>query len=132
MITDSKIFARFLATIAWADGEYSEIEKETLQQIAQNLAIPDLTQEVDLIINKFLSYSGLEVTNTLNELAPLVNDNDKDELLAACIQMMGCDNYLADEEISNFFVIARMLGKSNEDAEQLLLSLTDQEEEVIN
>lgn len=132
MNTEPKIFAQFLATIAWADDEYSALEKNTLLSIAENLNMPELPQEMEHYINQIQYFSGTEVSSSLTEIASLVHADDKEALLAACIQLMGCDNYLADEEISNYFFLARMLGKSNEEAEQLLISLTETKEVILN
>ena len=62
----------------------------------------------------------------------MVHADDKEALLTACVQLMGCDNHLADEEISNYFFLARLIGKSNEEAEQLLISLTETKEVILN
>lgn len=45
--------------------------------------------------------------------------------------MMGCDDYLADEEITNYFVIANILGIEEERAISLLSSLTTEDEVVM-
>lgn len=131
MNTEPKIFAQFLATIAWADEEYSAIEKSTIQSIAENLRMPELPKEMDSYIDQFKHFSGTEITSSLSEIVPQVHADDKDELLKACILMMGCDDYLADEEISNYFVIARMLGKSEDEALCLLSGLTNDDEVVV-
>lgn len=131
MNTEPKIFAQFLATIAWADEEYSAIEKSTLQSIVERWGMPELLQEVEQYINQIQHFTGTEVTNSLSDIAPQVHDDDKKELLAACVQLMGCDNFLADEEIANFFVIARMLGVEEEHALQLLSGLTTEDEVAV-
>lgn len=132
MNTEPKIIAQFLATIAWADEEYSAIEKSTLQSIAESLGIPELQQETEHYINQAQHFSGSEITNSLHEIVPQVHPDDKEELLATCVQMMGCDDYLADEEISNYFVIANILDIDEERALSLLSSLTSEEEVVMD
>jgi len=132
MNTDTKITAQFLATIAWADEEYSTVEKNTIKSIAESMGIPNLPQEMDYYIGQFNHLSGTEVTSCLSEIASQVDANDKEDLLVACVQLMGCDDYLADEEISNFFVIARMLGVSEDRALMLLSQLTTEDETVID
>lgn len=132
MNTESKIFAQFLATIAWADEEYSAAEKTTLLSIAENLNMPELPQEMEHYVDQIQHFSGTEVSTSLTEIAHMVHADDKEALLTACVQLMGCDNYLADEEISNYFFLARLIGKSNEEAEQLLISLTETKEVILN
>lgn len=131
MNTEPKIIAQFLATIVWADEEYSAVEKNTLQSIAERLKIPKLKQETEHYINQAQHFSGAEITNSLHEIAPLVHPDDKEELLATCVQLMGCDDYLADEEISNYFVIAKLLGIDEERALTLLSGLTMEDEVVV-
>lgn len=131
MKTEPKIIAQFLATIAWADEEYSAVEKSTLQSIAERMDLPELPQNMDHFVDMLQHFSGTEVTSSLAEIAPLVHTDDKEELLAACVQMMGCDDYLADEEITNYFVIANILGIEEEQAISLLSSLTTEDEVVM-
>ena len=131
MNTDNKILAQFLATIVWADEEYSETEKNTLQRITQGWNTPDLPEKMEFYVGQFKHFTGTEVTSSLAEIAPQVAEDDKQNLLAACVQLMGCDDYLADEEITNYFVIARMLGVGEEQALQLLSGLTAEDEVVV-
>lgn len=46
--------------------------------------------------------------------------------------MMGCDDYLADEEITNYFVIANILGIDEGKALSLLASLTTEDKVVVD
>ncbi|MCR5550388.1 MAG: TerB family tellurite resistance protein [Bacteroidales bacterium] len=132
MKTEPKIIAQFLATIAWADEEYSAVEKSTLQSIAERMGLPELPQNMDHFVDMLQHFSGTEVTSSLAEIAPQVHADDKEELLTACVQMMGCDDYLADEEITNFFVIANIIGIEEERAISLLSCLTTEDEVVVD
>lgn len=132
MNTDNKVLALFLASIAWADEDYSETEKNMVREIEQTWNMPGLSEEMDFYINQFKHFTGTELTSSLSDIIPMVHADDKDKLLAACIQLMGCDDYLADEEISNYFVIARMLGVGEEQALRLLSGLTTEDEVVVD
>ena len=131
MKTDVKIVARFLATAIWADGEFSEVERENLHEIAQNYGIETLEADVESLLPEIEGLQGEVLTDSLNSVATLVDPEEKDGILALCLQLMGCDNYLAEEEISNFYVIANILGISQERAQLLLSELTDDDEALL-
>lgn len=102
MKTDSKIAACFLATAIWADGEYSSAEKDFLHNTAQNIGIETLEADVAAAASELSLLTSEEVTEKLTCIAQQVASDEKDGLLALCLQVMGCDSYLAAEEVTNF------------------------------
>ena len=72
-----------------------------------------------------------EVKNKLSDSASQVAPDERDGLLALCLQIMGCDSYLAAEEITNFFVLANILGIEPERAQMMLAQLATDDEDVI-
>ncbi len=128
MKTDSKITALFLSTAIWADEKYSDTERETLQEIAANLELDTLADDVQDCIAKVTNLSADELTKRLTEAAQQVNPEEKDGILALCLQLMGCDSYLAEEEINNFFVLAGILGIDTEHAKGVLTELVEEKE----
>ena len=131
MKTDSKIAACFLATAIWADGEYSYAERKFLHNTAQNIGIETLVEDVEAAASELTPLTNEEVTERLTSIAPQVASDEKDGLLALCLQIMGCDSYLASEEVSNFFVLANILGIAPERAQMMLAQLANDDEEVI-
>ena len=132
MNTDPKTVARFLATAIWADGEFSEMERKCLHNIAQDHKLETLETDTESILLEIAGLQGDALTDSLTSIAPQVDPEEKDNILALCLQLMGCDDYLADEEITNFFVIANILGIKEERALSLLSSLTSEEEVVMD
>ena len=132
MNTDPKTVARFLATAIWADGEFSEMERKCLHNIAQDHKLETLETDTESILLEIAGLQGDVLTDSLTSIAPQVDPEEKDNILALCLQLMGCDDYLADEEITNFFVIANILGIKEERALSLLSSLTSEEEVVMD
>ncbi|MBO7629394.1 MAG: TerB family tellurite resistance protein [Bacteroidales bacterium] len=130
MNTDPKTVARFLATAIWADGEFSEMERKCLHNIAQDYKLETLETDMESLLLEIAGLQGDALTDSLTSIAPQVDPEEKDNILALCLQLMGCDDYLADEEITNFFVIANILGIKEERALSLLSSLTSEEEVV--
>ena len=132
MNTDSKIIANFLASIIWADGEFSGIERQCLHTLANDYEMPTLEADVENGLSEISSLQGSVLTERLVASAPQVNAEEKDAILAFCLQLMGCDGYLAEEEISNFYVIANVLGIGNERAQLLLSELTNDAEVLVD
>ena len=126
MKTDSKITALFLSTAIWADEKYNDTERETLHEIAANLELDTLADDVQDCIAKVTNLSADELTQRLSEAAQKVNPEEKDGILALCLQLMGCDSYLAEEEINNFFVLAGILGIDTEHAKGILTELVEE------
>lgn len=131
MKTDSKIAACFLATAIWADGEYSSAEKDFLHNTAQNIGVETLEADVAAAASELSLLTSEEVTEKLTCIAQQVASDEKDGLLALCLQIMGCDSYLATEEVTNFFVIAKILGIEEERAQLMLTQLANDDEDVL-
>lgn len=126
MKTDSKITALFLSTAVWADEKYSDTERETLQEIASNLELDTLVDDIQACIAEVTKLSADELTKKLTEAAKKVDSEEKNGILALCLQLMGCDSYLAEEEINNFFVLAGILGIDTEHAKDILAELVEE------
>lgn len=126
MKTDSKIAAIFLSTAIWADENYSDTEREALQEIAANLKLDTLADDVQACITEVTNLSADELAKKLTKAAKKVDSEEKDGILALCLQLMGCDSYLAKEEINNFFVLAGILGIDTEHAKGILTELVEE------
>ena len=126
MKTDSKITALFLSTAIWADEKYSDTERETLQEIAANLELDTLVDDVQDCIAEVTKLSANELAKKITEAVQKVDSEEKDGILALCLQLMGCDSYLAEEEINNFFVLAGILGIDTEHAKDILAELVEE------
>ncbi|MCR4873576.1 MAG: hypothetical protein K5885_08545 [Bacteroidales bacterium] len=67
------------------------------QEIAANLELDTLVDDVQACIADVTNLSADELTKKLTDAAKKVNPEEKDGILALCLQLMGCDSYLAEE-----------------------------------
>lgn len=126
MKTDSKVIALFLSTAIWADGEFTDIERDTLKDIASDFELDTLVKDVQDSIAEVASFSAEDLSKKLSESAKQVDNNEKDGILVLCLQLMGCDSYLAKEEINNYFVLANLLGIDTGHAKEVLAELVEE------
>ena len=107
------------------------MERDFLHNLSQNLKIETLETDVSEAAAEFAPLKGGEVADKLAVYAKQVDTEEKDGILALCLQIMGCDSYLAAEEITNFFVIAKILGVEEERGQLMLAQLTNDIEDVV-
>lgn len=131
MNTSTKIIANFIATAVWADGEFSELEQKCVRDIAYVCELESLMEDMESVFPEILDLTSDALFARLSSLMPYIDVEDKGIILALCLQLMGCDDYLADGEISNFYVLANILGVNKESATALLSGLTSDEEIVV-
>lgn len=131
MKTETKNVAYFLSAAIWADGDFSEAEHQCLSNIAKDYEMPALEADVESVLSEISTLSGSALTERLAALVPQVDSEEKDGIIALCLQLMGCDNYLAEEEISNFYAIANILGIGEDRAQLLLSELTSDDEALV-
>jgi len=125
MNTDTKTIAKFLATAIWADDEFSSVERDFLSEAEHHLELENLVVEVDAIIPEFSTMSAEELMHTLTVAAEEVDEDEKDGLLALCLQTMGADSNLAQEELVNYFVLANILEINETRAKVIMAEFVD-------
>lgn len=132
MITKPNTIASLLAATVWADGEYSEVERITADEIAEAFEIPEKD------FQKYMTAALVEVQNLSPEAATTyavkhaekVDSEETGEVLQAIMQMMLCDGVLTAGEIYNILAMAEALDIDRETAILMLCDLVKTEPEL--
>lgn len=132
MITKTNTIASLLAAAIWADGEYSEVERITADEIADAFGIPEKD------FQKYMTAALVEVQNLSPEAATTyavkhaekVEAEEAGEVYQALMQMMLCDGVLTAGEIYNLIALAEALDIDRETAILMLCDLVKTEPEL--
>lgn len=132
MQTPTITIASILAAIIWADGEYSEIERTTIGEIAEALDIPEkeLTMNVTAALVELKNLDEEKATDFAVKHAAKVNDEETGEIFQALLQMVLCDNVLTYNEVHNLLALAEALDIDQDAAVLMLCDLVKSEPEL--
>jgi len=132
MQTPTITIASILAAIIWADGEYSEVERTTLSEIAEALGIPEkeLTMNVTAALVELKNMDEQKATDYAVKHATKVNDEETGEVFQALLQMALCDNVLTYGEVHNLLALAEALDIDQDAAVLMLCDLVKSEPEL--
>ena len=132
MKTAPNTIASLLAACIWADGEYSEVERTTADEIADAFEIPEKD------FNKYMTAAVVEVQNLTPDAATeyavkhaaKVDPEETGEVYEAIMQMMLCDGVLTAGEIYNLLAMAEALDIDRESAILMLCDMVKTEPEL--
>ena len=132
MKTDIKHLAAYVATAIWADGEYDEIEKIALEEIAEacECELPSLVEEVEKALAEIENKSDEEIDEYLRSHSVEVEDEEAEIIYLAALQIVTIDGILGADEVSNLLSIASTLGIDDEVAILHLVDLVKDEPEL--
>ncbi len=132
MQTPTITLASILAAIIWADGEYSEVERTTLSEIAEALGVPEkeLTMNVTAALVELKNMDEEKATDYAVKHAAKVNDEETGEVFQALLQMALCDNVLTYNEVHNLLALAEALDIDQDAAVLMLCDLVKSEPEL--
>ncbi|MDE6786924.1 MAG: TerB family tellurite resistance protein [Muribaculaceae bacterium] len=132
MQTPTITLASILAAIIWADGDYSEVERTTLSEIAEALGIPEkeLTMNVPAALVELKNLDEQKATDYAVKHAAKVNDEETGEVFQALLQMALCDNVLTYNEVHNLLALAEALDIDQDAAVLMLCDLVKSEPEL--
>ncbi|MDE6265351.1 MAG: TerB family tellurite resistance protein [Paramuribaculum sp.] len=132
MQTPTITLASILAAIIWADGEYSDVERTTLSEIADALGIPEkeLTMNVTAALVELKNMDEEKATDFAVKHAAKVNDEETGEVFQALLQMALCDNVLTYNEVHNLLALAEALDIDQDAAVLMLCDLVKTEPEL--
>lgn len=133
MKTDLKNAAAFLATAIWADGYYSEEEKNILDEIAEELKVD--TDELKAAVNREVELlepkTEEEVTEYLIENATAIEPEDVLTLMQSAIEIVLADSVLSKDEANVLFELADATGiLSNSDVLLMVADLIKYDPEI--
>lgn len=132
MQTPTITIASILAAIIWADGEYSEIERTTISEIAEALGLPEkeLTMNITAALVELKNMDDQAATDYAVKHAAKVNDEETGEVFQALLQMALCDNVLTYNEVHNLLALAEALDIDQDAAVLMLCDLVKSEPEL--
>lgn len=132
MKTPTVTLASVLAAIIWADGEYSDVERTTISEIAETFGIPEkeLNMNITAALVELKNMDEEKATDYAVKHAAKVNDEETGEVFQALLQMALCDNVLTYGEVHNLLALAEALDIDQDAAVLMLCDLVKSESEL--
>ena len=132
MKTNIKNLATILATTIWADGEYDEAEKISVEEIAEafELDVNELLAAVNAEVEAISAMDEEKVNEVLLQNAAEVDEDEAELVLQAVLQIATVDGVLCEEEVDNILSIASALGVNEARAVLMLADLVKEEPEL--
>ncbi|MDE5725056.1 MAG: TerB family tellurite resistance protein [Duncaniella sp.] len=129
MKTSNATIASIIAAIIWADGEYSDIERTTVSEIAEALDIPEkeLSMNITAALVELKNMEETKATEFAVKHASKVDDEETGEVFQAILQMALCDNVLTYNEVHNLLALAQALDIDQDAAVLMLCDLVKSE-----
>ena len=132
MKTPNATIGSILAAIIWADGEYSEVERSSIDEIAEALGIPEkeLSMNVTAALVELKNMDEDKATAFATKHAAKVDDEETGEVFQALLQMALCDNVLTYGEVHNLLALAEALDIDQDAAVLMLCDLVKSEPDL--
>ena len=132
MKTPTITLASILAAMIWADGEFSDIERTALSEIAEALGLSEkeLSMNVTAALVELKNLDEAKATDFAVKHAEKVNDEETGEVFQALMQMALCDNVLTYGEVHNLLALAEALDIDQDAAVLMLCDLVKSEPEL--
>lgn len=132
MNTKTITLASILASIIWADGDYSEVERETVGEIAEAFGISEkeLSMNLTAALVEMKSLDEKAATAYAVKHCAKVDPEEIGEVFQAIMQLALCDNVLTAGEVHNILTLAEALDIDRESAVLMLCDLVKTEPEL--
>lgn len=109
MALTSNIIAPFIgASVIAGEGNYDEIVKACVAELASSLNLTDLDQVVAKEVQKLTAMGDDEFDEYLNTSAKNISDNEA--VLLICLDVLASDLVISIDEMANYFAFADILG----------------------
>ena len=111
MKTSNATLGSILAAIIWADGEYSDVERTTISEIAEAFGMTEkeLSMNVTAALVELKNMDETKATEFAVKHAAKVDDEETGEVFQAILQMALCDNLLTYGDVHNLLALAEAL-----------------------
>lgn len=108
MKTSLESFAKLIALTVWADGEYDELEKQTVEDVAEAFELDnsDFCALVEKAVNEIIPMNETEVNKYLYNTASEIVEDEKGPIFEAVLEMALSDGVLTEEETNNLLSIS--------------------------
>lgn len=111
MKTATTTLASILAPIIWADGEYSEVERATVEEIAEALEVnlKELNMNLTAALVEMKNLDEKAATEYAVKHAAKVDDEETGAVFQALMQLALCDNVLTEGEAHNLLTLGEAM-----------------------
>ena len=132
MKTDIKTLASLVATIVWCDGEYSEVERETTEEIIEALELPgdEFRKLIEEAQAETAALNEDTITEHLEKVAEGVDEEETGIVFETLMQMALCDGILTGDEVDNLLLVGDALGMDTATSVLLLCDMVKEEPEL--
>lgn len=118
MALNSKLIAPFIgASVLAGEGEYDEIVKACVTELAEALELNDLDDIVSQEVTTLAQMDDEQFNDYLSQSAEKIVD--KEAVLAICLDVLASDLIISIDEMANYFAFADILGISEERASEI-------------
>lgn len=132
MKTSNATLGSILAAIIWADGEYSDVERSVISEIAEALGLTEkeLSMNVTAALVELKNMDEAKATEFAVKHAAKVDNEETGEVFQALLQMALCDNVLTYGEVHNLLALAEALDIDQDAAVLMICDLVKSEPEL--
>lgn len=124
MALTSKILSPFIgASVLAGEGEYDEIVKACVAELADSLELSDLDKTVAKELDKLSKLGDDEFDDYLAKSAQAVSDTEA--VLLICLDILASDLVISLDEITNYFAFADILGIPEDRASEIFDEFVD-------
>lgn len=131
MSLNSKMISPFIAACVLAgEGEYGEIEKDCVADLAADLELKDLDEKVSVEFKKVEKMDEDALDEYLETAAKAVKEGEKEGVLLICMNVLASDGVITQDEIENYFSFAEILGVEEERASEIFDEFVDEMDDL--
>ena len=126
----SKAIAPFIAAAISVEGAYEEVEKETVEGLAEELGLKDLDKEVEVAFKKIEKLEDDDFDSYLEEAAKKIKVSEREAVLLVTLDMLASDGVITADEIENYFAFADVLNVEEERASEIFDAYVENAEDL--
>lgn len=132
MKSNIEAFAKLIATIIWTDGEYDDLEKEIVEEIAEafGLDTEKFKTAVEKAVYEIAEMNEVEVNNCLKKTAAEIAKEERGQVFEAALEISLADQILTEEETENILSISDAMDMSRAYAVTLLCDMIKDEPDI--
>ena len=126
----SKAIAPFIAAAISVEGAYEEVEKETVEGLAEELGLKDLEKEVEAAFKKIEKLEDDDFDSYLEEAANKIKAPEREAVLLVTLDVLAADGVITSDEMENYFAFAEVLGVADEKASEIFDEYVEDAEDL--
>ena len=126
----SKSIAPFIAAAISVEGAYEEVEKETVEGLAEELGLKDLDKEVEAAFKKIEKLEDDDFDSYLEEAAKKIKASEREAVLLVTLDVLASDGVITADEMENYFAFAEVLGVEEEKASEIFDEYVEDAEDL--